>query len=75
MTKTYCFINKRLVYYFMDTFEIYQMLSLSFYLLIKERWWFYDKARNFSIYYNITPILSCNCFTPKIAKASDLNIR
>ena len=31
----------------------------------------YDKKRSFSIYYNITPILSCNTFTSKIAKASD----
>ena len=33
----------------------------------------YDKKRIFSIYYNITPILSCNRFTSKIAKASDFN--
>ena len=31
----------------------------------------YDKKRVISIYYNITPILSCNDFTSKIAKASD----
>ena len=31
----------------------------------------YDKTRSISIYYNITPILSCNTFTSKIAKASD----
>ena len=30
-----------------------------------------DKKRIISIYYNITTILSCNNFTPKIAKASD----
>ena len=33
----------------------------------------YDKKRRFSIYYNITPILSCNDFTPKIEKTSDFN--
>ena len=32
-----------------------------------------DKKRNFSIYYYITTILSCNSITPKIAKASDFN--
>ena len=32
-----------------------------------------DKKRNLSIYYYITTILSCNTFTPKIAKASDFN--
>ena len=32
---------------------------------------YYDKKRILSIYYNITPILSGNYFTPKIAKASD----
>ena len=31
----------------------------------------YDKKRIFSIYYNITPILSCNNTTSKIEKASD----
>lgn len=55
----------------MDTFEIYQMLSLSIYQMIKESGDIYDKKRIFSIYYNITPILNCNYFTPKIAKASD----
>ena len=41
------------------------------YQKISERWWFYDKKRIISIYYNITPILSSYYFTPKIAKASD----
>ena len=31
----------------------------------------YDKKRIFSIYYNITTILSGNNFTSKIEKASD----
>ena len=55
----------------MDTFEIYQMLSLSIYQIIKESGDIYDKKRIFSIYYNITPILSGNYFTPKITKASN----
>ena len=33
----------------------------------------YDKKRNFSIYYNITPILNSNIITLKIAKTSDFN--
>ena len=31
----------------------------------------YDKKRSFSIYYNITTILSCNTITSKIKKASN----
>lgn len=58
---------------FMDTFEIYQVLSLSFILDKQKGGGIYDKKIIFSIYYNITPILSCNYFTAKIAKASDFN--
>ena len=42
----------------MDTFEIYQMLSLSIIKLIKERGDIYDKKRNISICYYITS----NCY-------------
>ena len=51
----------------MDTFEIYQMLSLSIYLMIKEK-------RIFRVYYYPTPISCSNYFNSKIAKASDFNI-
>ena len=50
------------------------MLSLSNYLMIKRKVVvFYDKKRSFSIYYNITPILSGNGITSKITKASNFN--
>ena len=57
----------------LDTYEIYKMISLSLFMGIEKGGGIYDKKRIFSIYYNITPILSCNCFTPKIVKASDFN--
>ena len=58
----------------MDTFEIYQMLSLSFTNCKQKGGDIYDKKRISSIYYNIAPILSGNHFTSKIVKASDFNV-
>ena len=47
----------------MDTFEIYQMLSLSIIKLIKERGDIYDKKRNISICYYITSTCYNNIIT------------
>ena len=54
----------------LNTFEI----SDAFPYLKKRGGDYYDKKRIISIYYNITPNLSCNTFTPKIEKASEFNI-
>ena len=44
----------------MDTFEISDAFPFK-YLMIKERWWSYDKKRKISIYHNYPPIC-CNNF-------------
>lgn len=59
----------------MDTFEKYKMLSLSLSHDKRKVVIFNDKKRVFSVYYNITPIPSCNYSTSKIAKASDFTTK
>ncbi len=55
----------------LDTFGIYQVLSLSLSTRFKEGGDIYDKERISSIYYNIASILSCHSSASKIEKTSD----
>ena len=59
----------------LDTFEIYQVPSLSILITIKKGGGFYDKKRSFFIYHNSTITFYSNHFTIKIIKASDFNQR
>ena len=59
----------------LDTFEIYQVPSLSLLLLIWKGGGFYDKKRIFFVYHNSTITFYSNHFTIKIIKASDFNKR
>lgn len=58
-----------------DTFEIYQVPSLSLLLLIWKGGGFYDKKRIFFVYHNSTITFYSKHFTIKIIKASDFNQR